>query len=48
MEGKFDIPKLYRVLSKILSDKYDMDITITARLKDGVKEADETASRESA
>lgn len=48
MEGKFDIPKLYDVLAKILSDKYDMDITFTVRLKDEVKEANEAASRETA
>lgn len=34
MEGTFDIPKLMRVLSEVLSDKYNMEITLTARLKE--------------
>lgn len=48
MEGKISIPKLYEVLSRILSDKYDMDITITARRKEEVQEEKKDSQVESA
>lgn len=48
MEGKIDIPRLYQVLSEILSDKYDMDITITARRKEEVPEENKDSQVEPA
>lgn len=34
MEGQIDIDKLMKSLSEILSDKYGVKITLTARLKE--------------
>lgn len=34
MKGKIDVNRLMKELSDILSEKYDLDIKITVRLKD--------------
>lgn len=34
MEGEINVHKLMQVMSEILSDLYDMDITLTARPKE--------------